>query len=148
MPTGDGLCPCCRSTIPQAPVFSQISDDGETTSNAETAESEIDESDAFGIPVCPDHVGFADVIPVPIGDSDCVVKFREAWRSGVPDIRDFLPVCEAADGDSFRLSCLNELIEHDLHARWFPGEPAISTLEADTLRQPAPNRFRLQDYIE
>ncbi len=148
MPTRDGVCPCCRSTIPQAPVFSQIPDDGDTTSNAEAVESEIDGSDTLGIPGCPDHVGFTDDIPVPIGDSDLMVRFREAWRSGVPDIRDFLPVCDDADRDSVRLAYLCEFIEHDLHARGCPGKLWLSTLEADTLSQPAPNGFRLQDYIE
>lgn len=148
MPMRDGVCPCCRSTISQAPVFSQIPDAGKTTSNAEAAESEIDASDTLGIPDCPQHVGFIDHIPVPIGDSDPVVRFREAWRSGVPEIRDFLPVCEDADGDSVRLAYLSEFIAHDLHARWCPGKPWQSTLEADTLSQPAPTRFRLQDYIE
>ena len=62
--------------------------------------------------------------------------------------RSFLPLSDDADGDSVRLAYLIEFIQHDLHARWCPGKPWLSTLEADTLSPPAPNRFRLQDYIE
>ena len=106
MPTRDGVCPCCRSTIPQAPVFSELPKESETTSNAEAAESEIDASETSSIADCLDHVSFSDDIPVPIGDSDLVVRFREAWRSGVPDIRDFLAESEDADGDSVLLAQL------------------------------------------
>ena len=148
MPTRDGVCPSCRSAIQPVPVFGQITDDGDATSNAKPGESKIDASDMQQVVDCADRPGLADDMLVSISDSDHVLRFREAWRSGVPDIRDFLPACEDADDDSVRLACLSEFIEHDLHSRWCPEEPGQFTSEANRFSPLAPDRFRLQDYIQ
>jgi tetratricopeptide (TPR) repeat protein/membrane protease YdiL (CAAX protease family) len=148
MPMRDGICPCCRAAIQLAVGFRQRPHDLGTKANAEAEESKIRAADTLSISDSADPVDSVEVIPVPIDDSDNAEKFQEAWRNGVPEIRNFLPVCEGAGDDAVRLACLCELIEHDLQARWCPRKPGRSVFEADALNQPAPNRFRLQDYIE